>query len=181
MFDFRSHRLFFDFCQSITAVEVLEKYDIFASMNDEAALIEIIGKNPVLSELEATFGENEKMAAVGEEISNVTMKAFVNVIDVPDKGDEHYEDYINLTDEIAKAVNENAHLSIEEKRAKIADEIKKASDEYADELDENGINLDDYAEVINYASEKFIEEFGNRNDVTGADIREFISQFDTEE
>ena len=156
------------------AVEVLEKYDVFASMEDEEALLEIFGKNPILSELEATFGANENMAAVGEEISNVTMKAFVNVIDVPDKGDENYEDYLDLTDTIADAVNENYNLTLEEKRAKIAEEIKKAATEY-------GVDLEEYTEVINYATDKFIEEFAHRNDVVGDEIREFVSQFDTEE
>ena len=155
------------------AVEVLEKYDVFNSMDDQEALVEILGSSPILSELESAFGENDKMASIGEEISNVTMKAFVSAIDIPKEGDEEYEDYIKLTDTIAKAVNDNAHLTIEEKRAKINEEIKKASEEY-------GVDVSEYNEVISYVTDKFLNEFGNRNDVTAKDIQNFIEQFATE-
>ena len=148
--------------------EILNKYGVFSLNESEDDILDIFNNNPVISELVAALESNPRMSEVAKEISNLTMRAFATVVGVPQEGDPNYEEYNELTQAIADSINQTGNMTTEEKKDYVKDEIKNAASDYDVEVE---------GEVIDQVADKFIEQFGNRTDVTDQEIKDFIAQF----
>ncbi len=149
---------------------VLNNYGIFDLSEDEEALLDKLNNSPVLSEMAEVLHENPRMSQVEYEVKSLAMRAFATVVGVPEVGDENYEEYHELTVSIADSINNTAGMSKEEKTEMVKDEIKNAASDYDVEIE---------GEVVDQITNKFIEEFGDRNDVTDQEIKDFIAQYQT--
>lgn len=149
---------------------VLNKYGIFDLSEDENALLDKLNNSPVLSEMAEVLHENPRMSQVEYEVKSLAMRAFATVVGVPEVGDENYEEYHELTVSIADSINNTAGMTKEEKTDMVKTEIKNAASDYDVEIE---------GEVVDQITNKFIEEFGDRNDVTDQEIKDFIAQYQT--
>ena len=112
------------------------------------------------------------MAQVEKEVSSLGMRAFANVVGIPQVGDENYEEYKQMTKSIAESLNNASGMSKEEKRDMVKGELVSAAEDYDVDLE---------GEVADQITENFIEEFGDRDDVTDEEIEEFINSYQNDE
>ena len=147
---------------------VLNKYGIFDLSEDEEALLDKLNNSPVLSEMASVLHENPRMSKVEYEVESLGMRAFATVVGIPQVGDENYEEYHELTVSIADSINNTEGMTKEEKTDMVKNEIKNAAADYDVQVE---------GEVVDQITNKFIEEFGDRNDVTDQEIKDFISQY----
>ncbi len=154
------------------AFGVLNEHSIFSIAGDKDALLDCLNNSPVLSKMaEAVGHDNPRMSGVAYEISNLGMRAFANVVGIPQEGDENYEEYNRMTQTIAQSINDAAGKSIEEKREMVKSNLVSAADDY---------NANVGGEVADQITDRFIDEFGERDDVTDQEIKDFITRYQSE-
>ena len=150
------------------AFRVLDSHGIFEVMGNEQALLEKFNKTTVLKDLQASLHNNPRMAKVELEVSNLSMRVFATVVVIPDESHPDYEEYTELTQNIADSLNNTAGMTKEEKSETIKEEIKNAAADYDVEVE---------GEVVNQITDKFVEEFGDKENVTEQDIKDFIAKY----
>lgn len=153
------------------AFTVLGKYKLLTNGGDMEAMLDTLNDSPVLSEMAEALHSNPRMAEVEKEVSVLGMRAFANVVGVPQEGDENYEEYKQMTKSIAESLNNASGMSKSEKRKMVKDELVNAAEDYDVDLE---------GEVADQITENFIEEFGDRDDVTDEEIEEFIESYQNE-
>lgn len=150
------------------ALAVLGKYGLLDDAGDMEAMLQKLNGSPILSEMAAALHSNPRMSQVEKEVSSLGMRAFANVVGIPQEGDENYEEYKQMTKSIAESLNNAAGMSKEEKREMVKDELVGAAEDYDVDLE---------GEVADQITDNFIEEFGDRDDVTDEEIEEFINRY----
>ena len=154
------------------ALSVLGRYGLLDDAGDMEAMLDTLNDSPILSEMSAALHSNPRMAQVEKEVSSLGMRAFANVVGIPQVGDENYEEYKQMTKSIAESLNNASGMSKEEKREMVKDELVAAAEDYDVDLE---------GEVADQITENFIEEFGDRDDVTDEEIEEFINSYQNDE
>ena len=151
-----------------SAIGVLGKYGLLDESGDQEGLLKKLNNTPILSEMAAALHSNPRMSKVEQEVSSLGLRAFANVVGVPQEGDENYEEYKQMTKSIAESLNNSADMTKEEKRDMVKSELVNAAADYGTDLE---------GEVADQITDNFVEEFGDRDDVTDEEIEEFIEKY----
>ncbi len=150
------------------AFAVLGKYGLLDDAGDMESMLEKLNGTPVLSEMAAALHSNPRMSEVEKEVSSLGLRAFANVVGIPQEGDENYEEYKQMTKSIAESINNSVGMSKEEKREMVKSELVSAATDYGTDLE---------GEVADQITDRFIDEFGDRDDVTDEEIEAFIESY----
>ena len=149
------------------AFEVLNKYHFFDQSGDQEGMLELLNEKPILSEMKKALSENERMAGVADEVSKLGIRVFANVIGIPEDDPE----YDALMVDIAASINNSKDLSEEERLEMIQEELERSAADYGTELS---------GEASAQIAQNFLDEYGDKDEVTDEDIKEFIEDYQNE-
>ncbi len=149
------------------AFAVLGKYEVFEAAGDKDAMLDKLNKSPVLSEMAESLHDNARMADVEKEVSSLGVRAFASAVGVPENDPE----YDKLMVSIAGSVNDSKELPREERRDMIKEELEKSAADYGSDVS---------GEVSTQIADRFIDELGDKENVTDQDIKDFIARYQSD-
>lgn len=143
---------------SLARSQVLEK------MNDFDALLQTLSESGVVEEVMRELGNNERMAPLATEISNLGIRALASVLGIPADASAQYEELMN---ELAAAITEVLALPEEERVAALSSRLTEKMDAYG---------VDVPADIADTVAEAMLTDFAD-GDVSAERVQEFFKVY----
>ena len=153
-----------DLRSMMDAFGVLNKYHFFDASGDQEGMLELLNEKPILSEMSKALAENERMAGVADEVNKLGIRVFANVIGIPEDDPE----FDALMVDIADSINDSKNLPEEERLEMIQEELERSAADYGTEIS---------GEASEQIARSFLEEYGDKDNVTDDDIKDFIEDY----
>lgn len=144
---------------------VMADHDVLSKLTDDDELSNLVGSNSIVNKIITKLEANASMKALVPEIHNIGMRAIATYLDLDGEGAEEYN---VLMGDIAGSLNSTSNLTKEERADALSEQMMVS---FAD----SGVEVD--KEVVDSYSAKFIDEFGDRDNVTSDEISEFLMTY----
>ncbi len=146
-------------------LEVFVEHDMLENSGDYERMLEILGKEGVISELMTVANKNERMSVLSDEITHLSIRALASTIGIPADADETYN---LLMSEIAKSLNDTKGLSASDREIQVEKDVAKALDKYGVEVD---------GQASKNITKSIIADLGGHGTLEGDDIKEFFTVY----
>ena len=124
-----------------------------------------LGEEGLIADLLVAVNANERTRPLADEITRISIRAMSTVIGVPANADERYD---MLMDNVAKIISNYENLGEAEQTKAVAENLGEIFDDY-------GIKVSD--EALDHVADGLIADLGDRNDLSGNDIKEFFAVY----
>jgi hypothetical protein len=141
---------------------IMVEHDMLTNADDYESLLATLGEDGVISSLIITANKNQRMSALSDEITNLSVRALASSIGMPNGIEERYD---MLMGDIASILNDSYDADSDARFDVVKTELDNSFDKY-------GVNVD--GDALNTITDSIIADLGDNAELTGADIEEFF-------